>query len=608
MAGIQYTVGLLDRMSGPARQASQSVTALGSSLRVAKADLAAFQGQLSRAKALGDIEGYRRYTAAVADAQRQVYDLTRQSEGLGSRLGAGGLAPRLGTTVAVVAIATAALGGMAEAYGKLAETVLRAANAEQAFNRQSLSAYTALGGSEAAGQRTYAVVENLAKTLPIAKEQLAEWTKTLQSAGITDTGVLRKGLSALAGSQALMGNEGAETLISTLRRVQEAVETGRGLKLADRQLAQLAKTGVNVTDVAGEMGVSVQQLQQQLKAGTQDAGAFGTALLNAIDKKGRGPLKAMWADLDTLEKKGREFAQNFFQDVNLTPAIDAMQRFFSLLDQSTAAGNDLESGITKGVNGIVKAFGKITDATTIAYLKIATFALNVDTELLKVDYRLRHIGDYLTSLPSRIQGLMHGQTGALDFPEPPSAPGAPQKGKQALYTAAGAVARARALGAYTPAELQEAGDKLSDSLAAGIKQGLITKEEGVYLQGIALGKAAVAGAKAGAQVHSPSRATFWVGSQVGIGMGLGMRASVGHVTRAAAYVGESATRAGVYLRAFERDRRGEPFSRVMGGGGGVRVDRAEVNITAPSGVTDATDLSAYGLSIALERQQLMGGA
>jgi hypothetical protein len=45
----------------------------------------------------------------------------------------------------------------------------------------------------------------------------------------------------------------------------------------------------------------------------------------------------------------------------------------------------------------------------------------------------------------------------------------------------------------------------------------------------------------------------------------------------------------------------------VGGSGGVTVERAEVNITAPAGVTDAAELSAWGLSVALERQELMGG-
>lgn len=173
-----------------------------------------------------------------------------------------------------------------------------------------------------------------------------------------------------------------------------------------------------------------------------------------------------------------------------------------------------------------------------------------------------------------------------------------------LYTAAGAVARARVLGALKGEDLAKAGDALSESLASGIKQGLITHEEGVKLQGIALGKAAVEGAKKGAETHSPSRATILVGAQLGAGLAIGMRGSAPVVARAAAFLGTEATRASLYLNPV-RDRRGEPGTRSAAGN---RTEvHAQVNITAPEGVTNATELSAWGLAVALEREQLMGG-
>jgi hypothetical protein len=192
-----------------------------------------------------------------------------------------------------------------------------------------------------------------------------------------------------------------------------------------------------------------------------------------------------------------------------------------------------------------------------------------------------------------------------------------------LRTAAGALARARVVGGLKGDELQKAGDSLSDSLAAGIQQGLISHAEAVKLQGIALGKEAVEGAKKGAESHSPSRATMRLGRFVGEGLAIGMRSSGSAVDRAGVYLAERATRmsrpdrAGLYMSGEragrvsfyprpERDRRGEAYTRV-GGSSGVTVERAEVNITAPAGVTDAAELSAWGLSVALERQELMGG-
>ena len=70
-------------MSRPARAASASVTGLQKSLTTAKKELAGFQAQLALAKNIGDIEGYRRYSAAVDGARRNVFELGKQVEGLG---------------------------------------------------------------------------------------------------------------------------------------------------------------------------------------------------------------------------------------------------------------------------------------------------------------------------------------------------------------------------------------------------------------------------------------------------------------------------------------------------------------------------------------------
>ena len=122
------------------------------------------------------------------------------------------------------------------------------------------------------------------------------------------------------------------------------------------------------------------------------------------------------------------------------------------------------------------------------------------------------------------------------------------------------------------------------------------------LAGSVLGKKAVEGAAKGADVHSPSRATYRTGRFVGQGLEMGMRDHGGAVGRAGAYLGSQATRTSLYLSAASpRDRRGSA-------GGTVHVDRAEINLTAPAGVTDAQELSAWGLSIAVERQMLMSGA
>ncbi len=493
---------------------------------------------------------------------------------------------------------------MAATYGGLAREALRAANAEQTFQRQSREI---LGGG-AEGNAAFDLIEGLSRRLPQSRRELVNWTNDLQDAGITSLGVIRRGVNALAGAEALGGAGGGERLLGIIRRVQESIQTTGHIKMADRQLAGLARTGVNVEDVAKELGVTTLSLQQKLKAGTQDAGAFGNALLEAINKKGRGPIKAMWLDLDLLEKKGLEMGARLFKNIDIKPAADALQRFFFLMDSSGASGDNLEKGVRKGTNGIVTAFSEITDAVTVAILNIQTFALKADTAMLRVRNSVSSTTDYIWSLPGRVASLANGDPHAMDVaPGAAASKDAGGEYVQKLKTYATAIALARKTKAAGGEDLQKAGDDLADKLNAGVQQGLISRENAVVLQGVALGKAAVRGAEKGAEVHSPSRATMRIGGHIGGGLALGIRASVGHVDRAGMFLGERATRSSLYLRG-DRDRRGESRTGQAHGGGSVTINRAEVNLTAPHGVTDATELSAWGLAVALEREQLMGGA
>jgi len=80
----------------------------------------------------------------------------------------------------------------------------------------------------------------------------------------------------------------------------------------------------------------------------------------------------------------------------------------------------------------------------------------------------------------------------------------------------------------------------------GLANGLSQTMRIVVARAQALGAAAVGAAHQGAQVFSPSRATFWTGQMVGEGFVLGMAAKHGAVTGAAARLGQAATGVGSF--------------------------------------------------------------
>jgi hypothetical protein len=165
---------------------------------------------------------------------------------------------------------------------------------------------------------------------------------------------------------------------------------------------------------------------------------------------------------------------------------------------------------------------------------------------------------------------------------------------------ANALKRARESGVLKGGALQEAADALGEALANGVRQGLITPEKDIELQGIALGQGAIQGLKAGiasaTDSHSPSRKAETVGRQYG------------------GYVGDGligGTRESMYAsaRAGSSDRAAPSVSSRSGGGGRqVKIDRVEVNLHGSQATGDGNEITAHGLAIALERQMLMGGA
>ena len=639
MSGLIYTIAMVDALSRPANAAASATNQLRGSLAAAKIELSGFQSQAARSK---DIFGeasrqHLDYAGKVYTSRRRVYDLQQQLESLGPVASQSGAS--LLSTIRPYALGLAVVNEagwkVVHTLESLAVATLRAANAEQVFERQSIATFSALGGSEETGRATFSLLDGLSRRLPIARAQLADWTRELQAAGITDVGVLRSGLTGLASSEALVGAGGPEKLLETIRKIQGAIETGRGLKLdPNRGVAGLAKAGVDIVTVAkfyDQGRLSAAQLSAQLKAGTADAGKFGTALFEALNARGKVPLQAMFLDLDILKAKGIELGEKLYRNIDLKPLSDATRNFINLLDQATPSGRAIEAGVRGGVNGAIRAFAELTNATTVAFLKLEIAAYKVAIAFYPVYHTVRKIYDLLGSSPvklaidtltlgsspindvSHIADILLGATGRSS--KETKADDSSESYRARLRTATAGIALAATNGA-TREQLIAAGQKLTDFIIEGVNQSFITHEEGVAARAAALGRLIPKSMADGAEVKSPSRATMRIGAHVARGAVLGMQSGYHDVSRAAFDIGERISdiptwpsRDFSHLGASVRERRGDPGSRAGGGGGkSIQIGSIVAHFTAPQGVTDATAITAHGLAITLERFALMDGA
>ena len=390
MESLKFGVTLESNVADVSRRDASSLAHLETQLGTAKTALSAYQAQLSRANQLGDVAGHARYSALVAKSTAEVYQLTQGVEAAThATAGLGNEAIALGPAYAAVgAAAVGAIAAIAELGAKAIETALDV----REENERLRTSFEALGYERGSGAATLEFLDRLSTQLPQSRAQLAEWTKTFQAMGVQDQGQLRRQLIATASAQAIMGDSGAAAYEKIQRRVSLAVEAHSGLKLAEKSLTALYAAGVNETDIADRMGITVQQLGASLKAGTVDAQAFGNALSDTLVAKGRDPLRAMGDELGTLKAKGLETFRHLFDDVNVEPITDALHWLIQLGDQGEPSGQAMKEGITGTLNAIARELGDAMVSAEVFFIDLETAAVRSGVTMGDVTNAIHTVG------------------------------------------------------------------------------------------------------------------------------------------------------------------------------------------------------------------------
>lgn len=576
-----FALVLEDALSPGAKQAKDSLGALTTTLTKAKTELAGYQSQLAIAKDLGDVEGYRKYSALVTESKKSVFGLAQQLESMpapaeASAAAAGSMAIGLGLVTTAAAVAVGALAGLVSVVKFGVITALEEANEKARY----LAGFEALGG-KGAGEKTMEMLDELGARLPQSEEQLVKWTKAIQATGETDLTKIRSELIATASAQAIMGDEGAAAYTKIQQRVKLAVEAHHGLKLAEKSLTALYKAGVSMTDVAARMGLSTTELGAKLKAGTVDAAKFGDALRGSVTEKGKGPLEVMMSSLDAMSKRFHKVFGDLFEDVDTKPLTDALRSVITLLDKGEPSGEAMGKGITGGLNAVIRVTGGAITETEVFFLGMEVRALQAYIAMKPLIGAVGKIGDVMGAIGMGKDQAVGQAAGAL---------GVDPGGLEQQGLRAGALVYAGFGGpmAETAALVLDTLFSIGDDKAQEIAR------EG----GKKSGEAAIAGIREGVQAHSPSVAAIKIGMDIGAGLGAGMETSPAPA-RAARTISSNA------LGGIAGGAAG--LGGAANGNAGAVSNVVHVTINAPEGVTDAHELSVIGLATALERFQIGSG-
>lgn len=610
---LKYGVVLEDKVSQAAGKASTSIHKLSTELGESKNKLKAYQAQLNLANKLGDISGHQKYGELVSKTQRKVFDLTHEILHSGGAIGEQGkgflkvVEPievarhaveafgegfntaidgiKSGDAKGVIEGLTTSLAGLASTLdlvypglGQVASAAIKAGGAFAAMtvgviqagvemalevgavNERLEATFEALGrtGPES-GKKTLEFLNKLSSQLPQSRDQLAKWTQEFQAFGVTDLGELRQQIKATASAQAILGDAGADAYAKVAEKIKDAAEGGHQLKLGKDPLRVLAESGASAAAVADKLGIDVKTLDAQLKAGTIDATKLGNALSNTLIERGKKPLEAMGSELSTLKTKGMETLGHLFDGIDTKPLTDAIQSVISLGDLGRPSGQALHTGIKEGINGVIKVVGKGITELEVLFLTLELYAL-------KSGITMHDVG-----VAAKVAFL--GIKVAAGLAVIALAP---------LVLEAGALAAPFLAAYYAAVKLYEYLEKKTGVLGGGGKK--IAE----------LGTSSLATPHAtGGVVQQPAPGEVMASVAPGETI-LPKNQSPQMSGNALGGVRQMASQGGLF-----------------GGGsqsqGGVHIERLDLTVQAAGGVTDATQLSVTGLSLALERFQLSNG-
>jgi hypothetical protein len=337
------TIKLDDQVSGTAKKVGGALADAGKAMGgLSKSTFDAANAMAVGKASIGAaVDGIKSAFTSLAsgDVKGAIQGVTDSVAGMAKLLDLA--VPGLGQAAAVVIQIAGGLVGITAGLIKAGvEFAISSSESKQAM----LGLFDAMGGGVSTGLEMEAVIDGLKDKFGISKDSMIGYTNELQRMGMTNLDEIRDSLLAVASAGALVKG-GDEALLSFMKKIEIAKESGTGLKIATKQLASLGATGANVGDVAKVMGVSVESLTASLKAGTVDAAKFGDALQEAIINKGKGPLERMAASSANLKKLFSESMGDLFEDIDVAPFMQEVKKLFDIFSQGTESGKSLKAGI-----------------------------------------------------------------------------------------------------------------------------------------------------------------------------------------------------------------------------------------------------------------------
>lgn len=337
-------------VEGAARLTDGAIAALNEHLAEAEKELSHYQSQLARAKELGDVAGYRKYTQLVDEAKKHVYALSQETEKLPKKTeGAFNSMKEKASDWAQDFFFTTegiktACEGLEQAFDLVKEALEYSLDVAD-FKRNATLGLDAMLSTGYQASEVLEKLESWAKQSGMAKDTFATFSRQLLGAGFKE-GELKPLLGALSDIQAVNGGQvsAAQELLGQITRIKSLD------KVNSRELASL-----------GSLGISPDSIYQVIAAQRKITLAQAKALFDESSGKGLKGTEANQAILDAIRgriDKGGKLGQAGFDwmkgsvPAQIQKAKDAFAGMFEHVDSTKfAAGIGHLGALFSGAQG-----------------------------------------------------------------------------------------------------------------------------------------------------------------------------------------------------------------------------------------------------------------
>ena len=280
-------------------------------------------------------------------------------------------------------IGVAILGAYAEALGTLAKMAISATQEKD----QLRSVFDVL--NEGNGQQLLDDLEDLAATLPFTSDRLGAWAKGLLAANVKGK-ALETGIKAIAAATAIMGESGGAATETLIKRLKGIEESGGKVKLDNKFIKQLQAAGINLGDLAKQLGVT----PEKLKTMTLSAKQLGDAMQQALIAKGAGPLAKLGNTWSVISAKVQEGFEDAFEDLGdlVGPFMAELQSLASEFFAGGIASKDWSSAVRAALTGAFEVATKFVNFVHKGFLEAQIAILQVRIAIKPLTSALDDLG------------------------------------------------------------------------------------------------------------------------------------------------------------------------------------------------------------------------